>query len=317
MADRATLAKARRELEEMYLGIPDDSVNLTFGDLADVKPEKRKSGPLEPIKELNPKKQEPATLTKLPSLDFSRAFLGASHHHVAAAEDFASHRGGGENHHHHNQHVDHHRGYNSSSPRRHAKETSMAYDDMSVFSTSPYRQGGGGGGGRRRPGIPHSNICTVCSMWKSILQAMCELGYGRDDRRKKVHRMFGEKIQRKVIILFCKASKHDISLVGLKVLLGFVRYIQRAGQTGCCMKFRYPSMVMQQELKWAEKGPRRSGERRYGSTTHSTMMSRSRSPITPRTPTRAHSHGGPAETPSFVMNSPYSAYSPTNHPLPF
>ncbi|CAL5388352.1 unnamed protein product [Camellia sinensis] len=305
MADRATLAKARRELEEMYLGIPDDSVNLTFGDLADVKPEKRKSGPLEPIKELNPKKQEPSTLTKLPSLDFSRGFLGASHHHVAAAEDFASHRGGGENHHHHSQHVDHHRGYNSSSPRRHAKETSMAYDDMSVFSTtSPYRQGGGGGGGRRRPGIPHSNICTVCSnyiyicrhrclrMRKSILQAMCELGYGRDDRRKKVHRMFGEKIQRKW-------------------------YIQRAGQTGCCMKFRYPSMVMQQELKWAEKGPRRSGERRYGSTTHSTMMSRSRSPITPRTPTRAHSHGCPAETPSFVMNSPYSAYSPTNHPLPF
>ncbi|KAF5954565.1 hypothetical protein HYC85_007421 [Camellia sinensis] len=143
-------------------------------------------------------------------------------------------------------------------------------------------------------------------MWKSILQAMCELGYGRDDRRKKVHRMFGEKIQRKT----------DVDAI-THILISKNRYIQRAGQTGCCMKFRYPSMVMQQELKWAEKGPRRSGERRYGSTTHSTMMSRSRSPITPRTPTRAHSHGGPAETPSFVMNSPYSAYSPTNHPLPF
>ncbi|XP_028056651.1 uncharacterized protein LOC114260680 [Camellia sinensis] len=303
MADRATLAKARRELEEMYLGIPDDSVNLTFGDLADVKPEKRKSGPLEPIKELNPKKQEPATLTKLPSLDFSRAFLGASHHHVAAAEDFASHRGGGENHHHHNQHVDHHRGYNSSSPRRHAKETSMAYDDMSVFSTSPYRQGGGGGGGRRRPGIPHSNICTVCSNYIYICRHRC-LVCGRAYCRQCVSLGMGEMTEgRKCIECLGKRFSE--------------RYIQRAGQTGCCMKFRYPSMVMQQELKWAEKGPRRSGERRYGSTTHSTMMSRSRSPITPRTPTRAHSHGGPAETPSFVMNSPYSAYSPTNHPLPF
>ena len=36
MGEKATLAKARKELEEMYLGIPDDSVNLTFQHLADV-----------------------------------------------------------------------------------------------------------------------------------------------------------------------------------------------------------------------------------------------------------------------------------------
>uniref|UniRef100_A0A7N2KNK6 Uncharacterized protein n=1 Tax=Quercus lobata TaxID=97700 RepID=A0A7N2KNK6_QUELO len=34
MGDLSTLAKARKELEEMYLGIPDDSVNLSFQDRA-------------------------------------------------------------------------------------------------------------------------------------------------------------------------------------------------------------------------------------------------------------------------------------------
>ncbi|GFZ19973.1 hypothetical protein Acr_28g0006780 [Actinidia rufa] len=87
MADLSTLAKARLELEELYLGIPDDSVNLTFGDLANVKqqaavpPEKRKSGSLDPITETYPKKEAASHLAKLPSLDFSKALEHSIHHH--------------------------------------------------------------------------------------------------------------------------------------------------------------------------------------------------------------------------------------------
>ena len=93
---------------------------------------------------------------------------------------------------------------------------------------------------------------------------------------------------------------------------------------GCCMG--YPSLVKQQELKWAEKGPRGSGENRYS---RSGMVSTPRSPA-PRTPNRGrnnHHAGSNNNNPasfvgnaqsSFVMGSPYSPYySPTNHPLPF
>lgn len=89
----------------------------------------------------------------------------------------------------------------------------------------------------------------------------------------------------------------------------FDRYIQRAGNVGCCMG--YPSTVKQQELKWAEKGPRKSGENRYG---QSMMVSRSRSPIRrPATPTSL----SPSNPPSFVMSSAYSPYSPSKHHMPF
>ena len=88
MSDRETLAKARRELEELYLGVPDDSVNLTFQDFAEVsqsvaptggkkKPSTAPKGHLkkmDSISESTPKHDhfQPSHLTKIPSLDFSR-----------------------------------------------------------------------------------------------------------------------------------------------------------------------------------------------------------------------------------------------------
>ncbi|KAK7853352.1 hypothetical protein CFP56_036171 [Quercus suber] len=57
------------------------------------------------------------------------------------------------------------------------------------------------------------------------------------------------------------------------------RYIQRAGKVGCC-NWRYPSMVKQVELMWAEKEPRRSGKR--GSGHNGVVSSRPRSPMNPR-----------------------------------
>lgn len=95
------------------------------------------------------------------------------------------------------------------------------------------------------------------------------------------------------------------------MFLSVDRYIQRAGQMGCCMG--YANTVRQQELKWAEKGPRRSGENRSG---RSGMVSSSRNPVVlATTPSRVvHTPNTP---PSFVMNSPRSPYTPTRHHLPF
>ena len=41
MGDKATLRMARQELEDLYLGVPDDSVDLTFKDLASSSDRKR------------------------------------------------------------------------------------------------------------------------------------------------------------------------------------------------------------------------------------------------------------------------------------
>ncbi|PSS09554.1 Extra-large guanine nucleotide-binding protein like [Actinidia chinensis var. chinensis] len=321
MADLSTLAMARRELEELYLGIPDDSVNLTFGDLANVQQqsaapaEKSKSGSLDAITETNPKKEADSHLGKLPSLDFSKALAHSNihqhqHRHVMDNTSGSFHGSRAQRYSHgedRRRNSPLGRGYSSPSSeagfRSHAVESSRAYDEMSnisgtsVGSVSPYPHGGGGG--RRRPGIPHSNICTVCSTYIYICRHRC-LVCGRAYCRQCVGIGMGEMTE----------GRKCIECLGRRFSQ---RYIQRAGQIGCCIRFRYPSIVAQQELKWAEKGPRKSGERRYG---QSTMTSRSRSPVTPRTPTsRAHASTSP--TPSFVMNSPYSTYSPTNHPLPF
>ncbi|MED6138703.1 hypothetical protein PIB30_076939 [Stylosanthes scabra] len=83
------------------------------------------------------------------------------------------------------------------------------------------------------------------------------------------------------------------------------RYIERAGMIGCC-SWRYPSTLKQIELKWAEKGPRRSGERGFS---HHYGMPPSR-PRTPNKPTHIHSNN---DEPSFVMSGSYSPFSPHHH----
>ena len=114
------------------------------------------------------------------------------------------------------------------------------------------------------------------------------------------------------------------------------RYIQRAGEPGCFCS-RYPSMVRQAELKWAEKGPRRNGERGFDPSIQMTPSRAHppRSPMTPSrsqapmTPSKAHYGSRSPMTPSrpnaggsnpnsFVMSGSYSPYSPAHpHLLPF
>lgn len=96
MGDKATLAKARMELEEMYSGIPDESVDLTFQDLASLNNQNPNSSQkkkpttitMEPItKVINTRtvvEQEQSPLKRSPSLDFSKglqASIDHQHHH--------------------------------------------------------------------------------------------------------------------------------------------------------------------------------------------------------------------------------------------
>ncbi|KAK0579806.1 hypothetical protein LWI29_031697 [Acer saccharum] len=316
----ATLAKARRELEDLYLGIPDESVNLTFKDFAQIKPPsppQPTSIILEPILDISPSsanKHDSTTtssLHKLPSLDFSKVLRESNqnqnHNHHYHHHDGGLHQD--HRNHHHNHHEDHRGGGGRAiNPEkreefRRAVERSMAYDDVSVMSMSmasgyPRDQNKAQ---RRRPGIPHTNICTICTTYIYIFRHRC-LVCGRAYCRDCVGLGMGEMTEGRKCI-HCLGRRFS------------QRYIKRAGNVGCCS--RYPSTVKQAELRWAEKGPRKSGERAYGGGggRSSIMMSRSRNPVSVQgTPSMAHASG--YNTPnSFVSASHYSPYNinPTHH----
>ncbi|XP_024160169.1 uncharacterized protein LOC112167386 isoform X1 [Rosa chinensis] len=339
MGDKATLAKARKELEDMYEGIPDDSVNLTFQDFADLSisttADKRKpTHTLESISEF--KSQNP--MARLPSLDFNRALQASKNNHRINEDVVDPYRGNHHNLHHQNNHyhldANSHRGHAGQGGHRYgggdhhgddqghnfnhhmmsghggvemssiSMATSTTYDHhdvsgVSMASTAVHQQDRGG---RRRPGVPHSNICTICSTYIYIFRHRC-LVCGRVYCRQCVMVGMGEMTE----------GRKCVQCLGRRFSQ---RYIQKAGKVGCCS--RYPSAVKQAELKWAEKGPRRyGGNGPYG---HSTMGTpRSKSPVTPRTPrTPIRAHAPPSPGPnSFVTSSSYSPYSPSHHHLPF
>lgn len=202
MGDLATLAKARRELEELYLGVPDDSVNLTFGDLAQVQQQHATSSAekknnsthakMDPISAGNPKRgpSSLSPLTKIPSLDFSRGLEASAnfYHHHHRSDEEPLHASQGDWRYGHGEirndrvinTVQGHRHDGHAvpySPRRavglrHAEENSAAFDNASgtsMGSMNPFQERGG----RRRPGIPHSNICTICSVYIYVFRNRC------------------------------------------------------------------------------------------------------------------------------------------------
>lgn len=178
------------ELEEMYMGIPDESVDLTFQDLAKIKqnPNSLHNKNLPnmelPISENNTNVEENLSpLRRLPSLDFSKGLQASNQHHhhhdrhplERINEDDVIHR---FNSHHHNKELSHqydHHGQHMMSSNaiahsgfRHAVESSMVGDDRSMASVYQERIVG-----RRRPGIPHSKICTVCSTYIYMFRHRC------------------------------------------------------------------------------------------------------------------------------------------------
>lgn len=185
MGDLQAISKARKELEELYSGIPDESVNLTFQDFAEVRTQINNNNvDSAEKKNNNPKKEEVSVspLTKLPSLDFNRALKASSS---------STHHDDYQNHHQHN--VPPHRYNNHHHQPLHAYDNHVrnhrggglmggggmgGYDDVSGMSMASNMSGfseinGMGRMRRRRPGIPHSNICTVCSSYIYIFRHRC------------------------------------------------------------------------------------------------------------------------------------------------
>ncbi|RDX80826.1 hypothetical protein CR513_38570, partial [Mucuna pruriens] len=233
-------------LEDLYQGIPDESVNLTFQDLAQVS-----------TLEKNKPTTNSRSLAKLPSLDFTKGLQASSQHHDQhlQVQDFGHGHSRGESPWGHFSHAS--GGEQRQSPRCMASgdDHGMSFDGISLVS--------GRGDRRRRAGIPHSKICAICNTYVYIFRTRC-LVCGRVYCRQCVEIGMGEMIE----------GRKCIECLGLRFSQ---RYIERAGKVGCC-SWRYPNTLKQVELKCAEKGPRRSGK--YG---HSGMATpRSRSPISPR-----------------------------------
>ncbi|MQM05696.1 hypothetical protein Taro_038511 [Colocasia esculenta] len=266
MSDRGALVKARQELEDLYVGVPDESVDLTFKDMVSFQhsqvPEK-KGSKMEPIHE--ERKTELHAPGKSPHLDSPKdsqtrthlgrhAINGEVYRELVVRSSFKRHTAKG-------------------SPARStmAEEHSHAYEDTSGYgrtSRSPYEERAGG---RRRPGIPHSKICSLCSVYVYIFLHRC-LVCGRAYCRQCVGVGMGEMTE----------GRKCIDCLGMRFSQ---RYIRRAGKAGCCCSSRYPTAVMLQELNWAEKGPRRSGERGYE---RSGLISEyAKSTVRAATPTRA------------------------------
>ncbi|KAJ1422935.1 hypothetical protein SESBI_12701 [Sesbania bispinosa] len=281
-------------LEELYQGIPDESVNLTFQDLANVNSSYNRNttmNTIEPFSDASIISNPTNTIAPSPPLspmsirpfhDFKKGLqLQASNHHHD------------NNNYHHHQDFGHRGGVGNfghasgaQSPQSRASEFSMSYDGRSGDSLASGK--GGAAGRRRRPGIPHSKICTICSKYVYFFRTRC-LVCGRVYCRQCVEMGMGEMTE----------GRKCIECLGLRFSQ---RYIERAGIVRCC-SWRYPSTLKQVELKWAEKGPRRSGDRGYGH--HGIVSSR---PRTPRSPLSIASNES-----SFVMSATYPPFSPHRH----
>ncbi|XP_020275044.1 uncharacterized protein LOC109849604 [Asparagus officinalis] len=295
MGDSATLAKARQELEDLYLGIPDASVDLTFKDMTNIQQndvaERKTTTNKAPIHQDPHKDLKTAIndLTKSPSLDFSKALQGAKPHDRRTIEDelYREH-------------------YARSNVKRTGNglrplnvESSLVYDDASAISTlSPLEEKGG----KKRTGIPHSNICPLCNKCIYFFRHRC-LVCGRVYCRNCVGKGMGEMTE----------GRKCVDCLGRRFS---PRYIHRAGKTGCWG--RYSGFVKQQELMWAEKGPRKRGERRYNekSSRNSVVMPATprKSYVVPGTPNRFADNNYNSNPSSFIASSTFSP-NPHNFPL--
>ncbi|KAE8039418.1 hypothetical protein FH972_011830 [Carpinus fangiana] len=243
------------------------SVDLTFQDLAEMTqnvkaPEKKKPTTMEPISEAKTPIKG-SHLTKIPSLDFSIGLQEAK---------LANH-----DHHHRLDHTaagDLYRGHDRDHDHDHHSHATRAHGHRYVKGEESHRN-------HASPDHDHRSGCginaydDVSGMSSMATSSMYQERGGR--RRPGIPHSnicMGEMTE----------GRKCIECLGRRFSQ---RYIQRAGQVRCCR--RYPSMVKLAELKWAEKGPRKSGERAYGQgrSGMSMMSTGLRSPMTPRAHARS------------------------------
>nr|CAD1828888.1 unnamed protein product [Ananas comosus var. bracteatus] len=263
MGDKATLAKARQELEELYLGVPDDSVDLSFKDLLsfqqnEVAERKTANISMLPIREERtidgPKTSMISSFGKSPSLDFVKG--------LQAVRD-------------REQNIDAEQELHRERVARNSFKRAMLEGLGMCIYIYFFR-----------------HRCLVCG--RVYCRQCVRIGMGEMSEGRKCTECLGRRFSQ--------------------------RYIERAGKMGCC--WQYPGEVKLQELIWAEKGPRRSGERRGRADGVSRSMlgtpTRSR-PSVSRSPMIMMVPGTPRSFVSTTSLSSYaksSTFSPNPHAFP-
>ena len=260
----ATLRMARQELEDLYLGVPDDSVDLTFKDLVVRPPARAAVSPtaLAAIHEHDEKERNSKALLRSSTNIFTYKVESDND------DDGGEHRQGGA--------ATATAGFQlspSPSPPPAGRRSRTAITPSAAAEGTDERRSShhdlrrnGGLGHYRRPGIPHSNLCALCGTYVHILRHRC-LSCGRVYCRRCVGAGMGDMPEgRKCVDCLGRKYSH--------------RYIHKAGRTAsaaagilCCCGLHgwggKGSSLRAQELLWAEKGaaPRRRQQSSSSSTT--------------------------------------------------
>jgi hypothetical protein len=282
----ATVRMARQELEDLYRAVPDDSVELTFKDLLAPPPTTvlpaAKTTTLAAIDELDDDERNSKALLVRSSTniftyktdsdnDDDQRYQDAVHRTSAAGFQLSP----------------------SPSPPPAGRRSSRTAIRPSAEGTEQQQRGGTGlrrVGNFRRPGIPHSNLCALCSGYVHILRHRC-LSCGRVYCRRCVGAGMGDMAEgRKCVDCLGRKYSH--------------RYIHKAGRTTstaagllCCCNLHgwgKGSGLRAQELLWAEKGA--APRRRQPSSSSTTSISASYS-------TAAGGGGGYSASMSMTMMS--------------
>ncbi|KAF7033948.1 hypothetical protein CFC21_045012 [Triticum aestivum] len=289
---------AQQELEDLYLGVPDGSVDLTFRDfvVAPPPPPTASVSPaptcLAPIHE-QPNEDDPAAAAETERSN--KALLSRTSTNIFTYKVQSSASSDDDD----------------DTTQRHQDTTTPPGFQLSPSPSPPpparssraTRSSHAGRSGRpmRRAGIPHSNLCAACSRYMHVFRHRC-LVCGRAYCRRCVGAGMGDMTEGRKC-LDCLGRKYSH------------RYIHRAGRGAtaaagllclcCCALHAWgsSSSVRAEELLWAEKGP--APRRRPSTSSSTTSISASYS-------TAAGGGGGYSASMSMTMMSINSGASNSN-----
>ncbi|CAN1262749.1 hypothetical protein LINPERPRIM_LOCUS11385 [Linum perenne] len=292
--NKRSLAMARMELEDLYSGIPDDSVNLTFQDMAKVDDDQPMVKPTTSSIDRKYQNRRPTTPTaiiepiRIPSIDFNRGLEAKSKNPQGQPHPTSSR-------------MEEYRRDSSHVPNRSPRGSSQQHHNVVMMDAVSYERSSVMASPYSTNDMSRSSVATNGNSMYDVVGKGGTLTWfvqvcGRVYCRNCVNMGMGNMTE----------GRKCIECVGRRFS---ARYIKKAGTVGCCSG--YSSAVKHAEIKWAEKGPRRSGERAYGGQqgSHRGLKSGSSTPMaSPLTPSR--------NPPSYLMGSPYSPYSSSHHHLP-
>ncbi|TKY47257.1 hypothetical protein E2542_SST29317 [Spatholobus suberectus] len=249
-------AKPKQDLEELYQGIPDESVNLTFQDLANVNSSNNINSTTATI--------EHASLVQLATPQ--------RYHHLLFPQCLV---------------------LTSERDWRHPITTITTMTTTTIIIKILAIEA-----------VTHHGVVLAMQVVVHMKNGEYSMSYGAMKNGESLASGKGLDAWQCVEIGMGEMTegRKCIECLGLRFSQ---RYMERAGMVGFC-SWRYPSTLKHAELKWAEKGPRKSGDRGYGH--HSMASSRPRTPTTPRSPLSIA-----ITEPSFVMSATHSPFSAHHH----